>query len=541
MKKMNLFALLMVLAAFGLSFAESQPTLQISNYTTIPSDVYPGTLGYLQLTLANKGDATAESVSAQYSLEGSTRSLSISDITAGSTTQASVPFKIDNGASGSLQLITIEIYYNYQKSGGGTNSKKTSLTVPIVVKQYNPLEARTISIDNDAISPGERLTLGLELRNTGGVVNNLLITTPANSSFSIDGSTQEAVGSIPSGTALNITLALISSTDTKTGTYSIPIIFTYQDATKQPTEDILYIGPVSVLSSSVQYRVFLEPLAPVEIGAQVPFRLTVQNTGSSPISATIDINATDAFTPIGVQRIYFDSVPAGESASKNITIGVSASKSSGFYTLPLILTPSSGQSARFDAGMAVSATPEITVTLDTQSGTTQVQIANTGNSQIRSVYAIARASGSQQTTESFLGTLNVDDFSTLELPANAGGNIEVEIRYRDSNNEQHVEKTTLEKSAVFTGATSASGTAGASQNSAAAAGAYRQGANSPLGFLTGGRSGTSTASNPFAIAIPIVAVVVIAIVGFFAYKHFTKPKKESNPKAEEIAMHIKKK
>ena len=144
MKKMNLFVLLVLLGAFGLAFAEAQPILQISNYTTVPTDVYPGTLGYLQLKLSNNGDATAEAVSAQYTLEGSTRTLSISDISAGSNTQVSVPFKIDNGASGSLQLITIEIYYNYEKSGGGTNSKKTSLTVPIVVKQYSPLEARTL-------------------------------------------------------------------------------------------------------------------------------------------------------------------------------------------------------------------------------------------------------------------------------------------------------------------------------------------------------------------------------------------------------------
>ncbi|VVB58421.1 Uncharacterised protein [Candidatus Anstonella stagnisolia] len=533
MKKMNLFVLLVLLGAFGLAFAEAQPILQISNYTTVPTDVYPGTLGYLQLKLSNNGDATAEAVSAQYTLEGSTRTLSISDISAGSNTQVSVPFKIDNGASGSLQLITIEIYYNYEKSGGGTNSKKTSLTVPIVVKQYSPLEARTLSIDNAAISPGEKLTLHLELRNTGGVVNNLLITTPANSSFSIEGSTQLAVGSIPAGSGTNVTLVLLSSSDAKTGTYAIPVLFTYQDATKQPTQDTLYVGPIAVLSSSVQYRVFLEPLAPVEIGAQVPFRLTLQNTGSSPISATLDINSTDAFTPIGVQRLYFDSVPAGKSASKNITIGVSASKSSGFYTLPLVLTPSSGQPTRFDAGLAVSATPEITVTLDSQSGATQVQIANTGNSQIRSVYASAGFTGSQSVSESFMGTLNVDDFATLSLAGN-GPSVNVVVRYRDSNNAEHVENTTLERSAVFTGVTGASGSSGASQNSAT--GNFRQGANNnPLGFLTGGRQGAS-AGSPLGIAIPIAAVVVVAIVGFFAYKHFTKAKKESSPKPEEVAI-----
>ena len=539
MKKIVFFALLALLAISGVALAV--PVLQISNYSTVPSNVYPGTLGYLQVVLSNKGDITAETVSAQYYLDGSSRSLSAGDISAGSNEQIAVPFRIDSNAAGTLQLLSIDVFYSYKDTGGTTNSKKTSLTMPIVVQQYNPLEARTISIDNAAISPGEKINLQLELRNIGGVVNNLLITTPANSSFSIDGSTQKAVGIIPSGSAINVTLPLISSSDAKIGTYSIPITFTYQDATKQPTINTLYVGPISMLSSSTDYRVFLEPLAPVEIGAQVPFRLTLQNSGSSPISATLDINATDAFTPIGVQRIYFDSVPAGASVSKNITIGVSASKSAGFYTLPLVLTPNTGQSTRFDAGLAVLATPEITVTLDSQSGTTVVQIANTGNSQIRSVYASASFTGSQAVSESFMGTLNVDDFATLSL-SGSGPSVNVVIRYRDSNNAEHVENTTIERSAVFTGAagtSGASGTFGASQNSAT--GNFRQGANNnPLGFLSGGRQGAASGS-PLGIAIPIIAVIVIAVGGFFAYKHFTK-KKEHKQKPEDIAaMQAKKK
>jgi len=77
-----------------------------------------------------------------------------------------------------------------------------------------------------------------------------------------------------------------------------------------------------------------------------------------------------------------------------------------------------------------------------------VQVANTGNSQIRSVYASATPAGSQTATESFMGTLNVDDFATLTLgSAAAGRNVNVEIRFRDTSNQEHAISKTLSASA----------------------------------------------------------------------------------------------
>ena len=508
--------LLLLLA--GLSFAATEtsstttttgtgePNLQVSNYTVVPENVYPGTTGYVQITVHNSGDADAGSVIAYYDYEGGSTSLYVGDVSSGGTAQFPIPFKVSAQSAGGIQLVSVNIFYSYTVSHG-TSSKQTSISVPLVVGQYNPLEVRTASMGRTAIAPGETLALELELRNTGGVVNGVVITTPANSSFSIEGTTQMSVGSISANATTRVSLSLVSSTGTETGTYTIPLVFTYQDALNRPTETTLYVGPVSVLESSTQYRVGINPLTPAEIGSEAVFELTLENMGASAISGTLDINSTEVFTPLGMQRLYFDSVPAGATVTRNITLGISSSTSAGYYTLPITLTTNTGQPATFNVGVAVLATPEITVGVDSSSGTTQVQIANTGNTQIRSVYVVARWSGSNRSSESFMGTLNVDDFASVAMDTTfqPSSSIDVEIRFKDSNNLPHIVRKTLP----------VGGTAGAAIGTQNGASAFRRNntTGGPLGFLS-----NSGGSADF--VTPVVILVVVVAVGYFAYRRF---------------------
>lgn len=526
MVKNNVFAFAaFVLLASGLSFAD--PILQINNYTTSPSSVYAGTTGYVQLLLYNSGDATATSVSPHYSVDGIADSIAIGDLGSKSYAQVAVPFKIGASAAGTIQLINIDVYYTYTGTSGNSISKKTAFSIPLTVQQYSPLVVRTLSVDKTQISAGETLAFDLSIENSGGVVNNLVITMPDNSTFYIDGSTQKNVGSIPSGSSLNATLPLVSGTSTKTGTYSIPITFTYQDMAKQPTTKTLNVGPISVLDTSVQYRLTLVPSETVEIGAEVPFSLTLENRGTYPISGVVEIDATTVFTPIGMQRIYFDSVPAGQSSAKQITLGVASSANAGYYTLPLTLTPSTGQELTYNVGLIVEATPEITVTLSSQGGSPSLEIANTGNSQIRSLYASVTPQGSQTATKSFIGTLDVDDSSSVTLDSSASS-YDVELTFRDSRNAEH----TLTKALTSTGGNSSfvggfarTGATGASGN---ATNSNFNRNRSPFGMLTGpgGSGGADT------LTLAIAGIVVVAIVGgagFLVYKKYFKGKKPPHP------------
>jgi hypothetical protein len=239
------------------------------------------------------------------------------------------------------------------------------------------------------------------------------------------------------------------------------------------------------------------------------------------MSGVVDINSTSVFTPIGTQKVYFDSVPAGASVSKEVVLGVSSSAGSGFYTLPLTLTTSNGNPTLFDAGIAVSATPEITVSLDSSSGTPEVTVANTGNSQIRSVYVSVRPEGAQSATESFVGTLNVDDFASVSLGStNVGRNVLVSIRFRDSDNHEQTVNRTLQpignQSFVQQGARSGSQNQGY--------GNFSSRSRNPLGMLLG--PGGASSSGPDLTTLVIAIVVVVAIIGYGVYAFFIKGRKK---------------
>jgi len=230
-------------------------------------------------------------------------------------------------------------------------------------------------------------------------------------------------------------------------------------------------------------------------------------------------------------------VPAGSSKSMNVSIGVAASQGAGYYTLPIKLTPNAGQAVSYNMGISVSATPEITVTLDTSGATPAVQVANTGNSQIRSVYASAKAAGSQAAIESFMGTLNVDDSSSLSLGSSSTGkSVEVEVRFRDSNNLEHTVKKTLDavagNSSFVQSGRNQTGmpTAANSGNSAARS-------NNPLGMLfgQGGRAATGATDGIGIVPMAIGAIVIIG-AGYLIYrKYFAKKKPAAAQKPPEHA------
>jgi hypothetical protein len=409
--------MLLVLANFGFAATASEAALQVTGYSVVPSKVYPGTKGYIQLTLENSGSGTASGIKLDYSNSYTYKTLSIypGDIEVGANSQVSIPFEIPQELSTGMILYNINVYY-LATSGGGS-SKMTTFSVPIVVSQNEVLKVGTLSMGKESLSPGEKISVNLNIRNTGGTINDLSISTPQNSSFSIDGSTSKDVGSIPSNFNETLTVDLVSSSLAPIGQYLIPLTFTYQDSLQNPVTQTLYVGPVNVLDPSTQFRVSFKPRSSTEIGSAADFSLTLENDGASPTSATVDVSSTDVFTPLGGSKFYFHSIEPGKTASETVTLGISASVSSGYYELPLNVTLSTGKTFTQKMGIHVEATSEIKITGELSTSTTGseivIQISNTGNTPIRSVYAVADMGGVK--TEKFIGTMAIDDYSTLSI------------------------------------------------------------------------------------------------------------------------------
>jgi len=528
------FGILALSLLFGIAYCANGAALQISDHTTIPDMVYPGTSSQLQLTLLNAGSDTAAGVKVSYKTPSQDyySETSVGDIGAGSTAIASIPFTVPSNVGSGFFTIDVNVVYFSDQTNQVV--KNTPATIPVIVSQHQILAVRTLGIEPQAIQPGDSVTAQLEIVNTGGVMNNVVITTPETSSFSIEGVTEQPVGSIPFNSTRSVSLRLTSTSSAASGKYTIPIIVKYQDALQNTVNQTVYAGPVTVTESSGQFRIYITPITPAEVGSEAQFALLVENLADSSASPIIDINQTAQFTPIGATRIYFDDIAPGMNQTKIVTVGIGASISAGYYSIPLEIT-NNGNTYTENIGIVVNATPDVVVTTDTQpefisSGSSGVkvlaQISNNGNSAIRSVYVYAQPQNQKQisitgATDKFIGTLNVDDFATFQITINvppglpAGQyQIPIVLVFKDAKNIQH----TLNKNVTIT--------VYSAQDAARSNIASGQTDNAGGTGIGAGRT-RSNGSVLFGLGwlqLVIIAVVVL-VVGYFAYKRWKAGKK----------------
>ncbi len=450
MKKINMILIMTIclFSSFAFSASDSRASIEIESHSTVPADVYPGTTGQLELALKNSGSDTAEAVSVSFSYDGGTQQIGAGDIGAGSSTLLSIPFKVPVGIESGIHLIHLMVYYS-----DSVGSKSTPLTVSIAVSQRNILQIDTEDMDKTGVARGEEFTLDIKLENTGGVMKNVIISNDASSSFFLKGTNQITLGDLETGGERKVSVTMIPTSSAEVGQQMIPIVFSYEDALHNTVTETHYAGPINVLDSSMQFEIELTPEGTVEIGSQAVFRLTLKNRGGTVESAVVDITPSEMFVPMGSSRIFFDSIKTGESISKILVMGVEPNAAAGYYELSLDVTTGSGYSTGETFGISVEATPEVTVAWEDQivnGGTIVIQISNTGNSAIRSVYASVESTDQIRVTSSdskFIGTLNVDDYVTFQptisiLPNAREGTyiMPLTIVYKDGKNQEQTVK-----------------------------------------------------------------------------------------------------
>ncbi|VVB99833.1 NPCBM-associated, NEW3 domain of alpha-galactosidase [uncultured archaeon] len=471
-KIMETFVLVLLLAGFA--SAATGAALQVTGHTVVPSTIYPGTTGQLQVTVDNSGTDTAGGVSVYYTTPTASSTVYAGDIAQGATATVSIPFSVPSDYGSGIMTIYLNIYYDASSTAGSSNSKNTPVTIPLEISQHQSLTVNTVSVSPVAVTPGDTFRARLLLVNTGGTTNNIIISSADNSSFTLSGTTQQSVGSISAGANRTVEVAIDTSSSTASGKYSVPLTVSYQDSLQNTLTQTTYVGPETVYDSSAQFKVTLVPTSPVEVGSETAFDLTLENLGGSSSPAYVDINSSSVFTPIGSTRVFFDPIAPGEKSTQKVTIGVGATTTAGYYSLPLTIN-GNGKGYTQNIGITVDATPELTATADTSpsTGAVTVTIANIGNSAIRSVYVSTastkelRVSG---TTDKFIGTLNVDDFATvsetvsLQQGVSPGKySLPINITFKDTTNARHtlIKNVDVQASAASpAGSATATGTAG---------------------------------------------------------------------------------
>jgi hypothetical protein len=421
-----------------------EPVLQIKEYEVVPANIYPSTTGQLKLTLENSGSEVATGTTVYYTYNSDEKwSGYVGDIGSNSEAITTIPFVVPEQVSSGIMVITLDVYYMDEDS---TSTKHSMSSIPITITQHQILEVDTISLSQETIRRGEQLEVGLEIKNTGGVMKNVIIAPEENSSFRLDGTTTKRVGDIEKNSSTKVSVTLVSSSSAEEGKYSIPLVVTYNDALQNEISQTIYVGPVMVTDSSSLFRLSCEALSETEIGSQLEYEISITNQGNSVQSAKLIIEENDVFTPIGPNILYFDDILPGQTRSETVVLGIDSDSASGYYTLPMTLQ-TNGDEISYSSGIFVQATPAIVLTTETEStgGQTQVtiRIANSGNTAVRSLYIAAnptenlRISGAN---EKFIGTLNVDDFATFQVNVAGGGNdarLPLTIIFKDNDNVEH--------------------------------------------------------------------------------------------------------
>ncbi len=465
MNRMNvfhtLFGVLLLCMLAGISSAaglgasgSNGAALQITSHATVPETVYAGSVGQLQITITNSGTDTAASTVVDYQPPNQAQpsEISVGDIGAGSSAITSIPFTVPKNVSSGFFTMNLNVVYFGDNTKA--NIKNTPLTIPIIVSQHQIMNVKTISVDPETVQSGDRVTIMLQVENTGGVMNNAVISTDGDSTFTLAGATQQTIGDVPSEGNKTVSVILVSSSTATAGKYNVPLVITYQDLLQNTVNQTILVGPVTVSEPSAQFMVSMVPVGQVEVGSEAQFALTLTNLAGSSISAMVDLNQETPFTPIGSSRVFFNDIAPGQSNTQTVVVGIAAGSTSGYYNFPLTIT-SNGKAYNQSIGMKVVATSDLDVSATTtpqfvSSGSSGVrisaEIANIGNGPMRSVYVYTNSTQEFQvvgTTDKFIGTLNIDDFTTFPVLANvpqnlAPGtyNLPIYVAFKDANNQQ---------------------------------------------------------------------------------------------------------
>ncbi len=439
------------------------------------------------------------------------RGVSLGDIGALGTTLASLPFKVREDAVPGNYVVTLTLAYI--SNVGGTTSGYKKFSIPVTISPTLLLQVENVEVSKSSIAPGDSFVINATLVNKGGRLNNMILSYPSNSNFSFDGQNQILLGDLESNGEKRIVVPLIAGERIKAGYYSVALTLKYDDAVSTGKTEELLVGPISAVSESSRVTIYAETqsMAP---GSTSSLKLRVKNTGDDTLFDVHVILPEEAafFVPLDFSEKIIPSIESGEEATVEFQVGVSTNAEVKAYSVPLTIRYQGktlgSQVVTKNVGLRVAGTPELAViastspapmTVGAQQYKLSVQVSNVGNTAVRAVAVYVSSEtleflGSQK---EYVGTLNLDDYSTSQFPVvvkpgTTPGTYEVsvELTYKDAYNNPYRETHKASIEVV----------------------------SSDVAALARG----PTSTNPFLI---VGGIVLLAAVLYFGYNRFLKKKK----------------
>ncbi len=482
---------------------------QISTYSITPSILKPGITGTVSITISNPS-ATEFITEAYLSAKGAginfVPQIKIGDLGAQGTTEVAIPFTISDTASPGVIPITLELTYTSNLVSG---SNYKSFSIPLTISATNVLKITDVKVSQDAIYPGDSFTIEAIIENSGGPIKNGVLSYSSTAAYTFDGTTKIEIGNIASGQRKKVVLPINTGNNITGGYYSIPFTLTFDDAVTASNTETLYFGPVTAIQDFGKFAVSAETIDTFP-GGTGTFKIIVKNTGTNELKYfKVALPQTSTFfTPLDFTEKSIDSIKVGETKEVEFAVGIGTNIAPQVYALPLTLTyqtRSGSESVEKTVGVRIGGSPDLSVYLsstpsiitnDNKIYSISVQVSNTGNTAVRALSVRVNSDVLELLSppDSFIGTLSLDDYSTVQYDATVNNGVQpgtqimnVELTYKDPYNELHVEN----KQVMFE--------------------IYPQ----EIALLTSKQSG----NDPL---MTIVIVIIVLVALYFGYKRFFK-------------------
>jgi len=393
----------------------------------------------------------------------------------------------------------------------------------VTVYKDSPFGITNLVQSPDKIYPGDSAKLQFTVTDVDAARNNaaLNVLIPFGSVR-----TTYSIGSMSVGEAKEITVNFNVPSTTKPGTYDAYIYATIDGANYQVGTIPLTVNSAD-LSNAVIASVTTDDL--VVAGTDTEMTVTLHNVAGFSTDDVLvqiggSINSSDETSeyllPLSSDRVYIDSIKAGEEAKVYFNLAVSASAGPGYYPITLTTTYSVDKAVQAKItqtfALKVSAPASLLVTAEdpvtmasNSSASIDFTIANSGGVAVRAVYAKAIADNFTFSTDSeYVGTLNLDDTATVSITASPKGQLTagtypltLNVTYKDAANVERYQLKTV--NVQYTG-------------------------RSSLTAFGSGTIPTRTKSNTifgFDYLTIGVALVVLAAAGFLGYRYYNGRRK----------------
>ncbi|MFH1286078.1 MAG: hypothetical protein ABIH99_05855 [Candidatus Micrarchaeota archaeon] len=508
---MQMKNVLLVIALVAVLASSACADILVSSFVVTPSTLRPGAKGTVSFTLTNTGSTAISGVKCYPSGSGFTFAsnyIDAGDLGIGGSTSITLPFTTNGDIKSGIYNVLVSSYWS---DGTGSQHKTFSVSVNVTdLPVFQILTPTNIA----PVGPGGELDVVATIKNTGGKATDMELTTNS-STFFLTSTSKILLGTIGNDAEKEVLLNFSASSSAASGVHTIPVVLEYLDELSVKRQSVLYITPVRVVKSSVDFSVQMAELEDkISPGNRVKIRMNLTNIRSATAySATVSISSSSAYiTPMSSAENYVGDVLPMQMKEVEFEIGVASGASPGYYPLTVTVNYLNREGEEQSAiqqtlGMEVSGVADVSAiaSLSPAPATPgakyalSLQISNIGTIPVGSLFVKVSSEVVDilEAPENYVGTLALNDYTSVQYNVFVKNDVapgrypvNVVVSFRDARNALHtMEKITYIE--IVSPETAA--------------------------LIKGGNGGT-----PWWVSLIVLGM--IAVLGYFGYKKFVKKK-----------------